>query len=216
MTVQKLFKKLIGLFAEKCESDKKTNKHTSRRRLGFEVLEGHELLSANWSGNNFDDTDTHWQNNQNNWDSNYYESGILSANSGTIEELEMFAAALGKGCDCESCEQADNWTVNLTGQTNSDGSIPIYSESTQDSFDVTITRTNNVSNTADKNYAINFDLTFSGEATKDDFEIYNGNTKISNNTSSCKNSNSVFSYSIPANEISITLTFKLVDIPKLF
>jgi hypothetical protein len=132
---------------------------------------------------------------------------------GEIAYVAIYNSALTEDQVEELYEQKDDWTASLTGPESDGGVAPSYSESDQESFDITITRENTATN-ADKTYAMKFDLTFSGTATKDDFEIYDGDNLISNDTSrwsTDSNNNVVFSYEISVGKTSVTLTFKAVD-----
>jgi hypothetical protein len=130
--------------------------------------------------------------------------------NGTIQGVEIFDTALTSEQITALHEQKDDWTINLSGPTTTNGVTPIFAETTQDSFNVTITRENAAIN-ADKTYPVEVRLVFSGSATKDDFQIFDGTTLISDNTEDWLNNDTVFLCYIPAGETSLTLTFKLID-----
>ncbi|MDR1480707.1 MAG: LamG domain-containing protein, partial [Planctomycetaceae bacterium] len=80
---------------------------------------------------------------------------------GEIDFVAVYDTAL-TGDEVEDLyEEKDNWNLTLTVPTNSNGTTAAFSENHEDTFNVTINRTNNNFN-ADKSYPINFDLTFSG------------------------------------------------------
>jgi hypothetical protein len=83
MKVRNFVRLIAGIFVGQSETSRKSSRRTSKRKLGFEVLEGRELLSANWTGSNFDDTEDYWQDNVGN--DSYYESGSLWDSSGVME-----------------------------------------------------------------------------------------------------------------------------------
>jgi hypothetical protein len=129
--------------------------------------------------------------------------------AGEINFVAVYDTALTADAVEELFEEKDNWNVNVTVPTSSNNTTAAFSESTEESFNVSINRTNNSYN-ADKSYAIDFKLTFSG-ATKDDFEIYCGDTLISNNDAIWSDNYTTLSYTIPANETSVVLTFKILN-----
>jgi hypothetical protein len=77
-----VIKLIAGIFVSQSETNKKGSRCTSKRKLGFEVLEGRELLSANWTGNNFDEFDDYLQDNFGS--DSYYESSY-SSDSGLFD-----------------------------------------------------------------------------------------------------------------------------------
>ncbi|MDR1479742.1 MAG: LamG domain-containing protein, partial [Planctomycetaceae bacterium] len=126
--------------------------------------------------------------------------------TGTISEAEIYGTAL----TASQVSELSGLQVELTGPANVNGSIPVYNESTNDQFNVTITRSMDPWQ-ADTSYDLDFKLTFSGTAEREDYEIYDGNTLISGANERWSNNGTVFSYKILTGKDSVTLTFKLVD-----
>ncbi|MDR1268728.1 MAG: LamG domain-containing protein [Planctomycetaceae bacterium] len=123
---------------------------------------------------------------------------------GTISEAEIYNTALTSA----QISELSGPIVKLTGPTGN----TTYEELTQDQFDVTITREFDTE-VIDTSYDLDFELTISGDASKDDFEIYDGETLISGASDyiSWSTDGTVFSYKISTGSESVTLTFKLVD-----
>jgi hypothetical protein len=382
MKVRNFVQIIAGIFVNQSETSRKNSKPTSKRKLGFETLEGRELLSANWTGSNFEDTDDYWQDNVSNsyYESNYssnsdssnmsfqsnsttstdtdtfpvavytlesestfdgstfhtigsnsgnignisstvtlravfnassvsgwkyllahdvenhrgnelflrirdgnlqfgywlgantgnanilaqvaveanrtydavgtydgqdwklYVNGVLQASTsdtnrnigvnethngesftpvwllgghgetndrrqfvGTISEAEIYDVAL----TAAQVSELNGPIVNLTGPTGT----PTYAELTQDQFDVTITRESGTTRSVDTTVDLDFKLTISGDASKDDFEIYDGTTLISGASDYTRwsTNGTVFSYKISAGNESVILTFKVVN-----
>jgi hypothetical protein len=124
---------------------------------------------------------------------------------GTISEAEIYDTALTS----EQVSELSGPIVKLSGPTDN----PTYAESTLDQFNVTITRESGTTRAVDTALDLDFELTISGDASKDDFEIFDGETLISgvNDYTRWSSNGTVFSYKISAGNESVTLTFKLVD-----
>ncbi|MDR2171054.1 MAG: hypothetical protein LBP59_13000, partial [Planctomycetaceae bacterium] len=200
--LKNIIKKIINVFGQVNDNPRRNVRCVKCRKLGFEVLEGRELLSAvglddNFYDNTFDYNETFYSN-------DYYESGSVSgySESNTYDEFDQNqenTMSSGKG-ECN--------IFSLSGPTATNGLVPTFSEATQDTFNVTI---NNESLLMDNICSDgDFQLIFGGTASKDDFAIYDGNNLISNDTTSWSN-NTVFFYSIPVGATSVTLTFKIID-----
>ncbi|MDR2171056.1 MAG: hypothetical protein LBP59_13010 [Planctomycetaceae bacterium] len=201
--LKNIIKKMMNVFGQVNDNPQRNVRRVMRRKLGFEVLEGRELLSAgslddNFYDNTFED-ETFYSN-------DYYESGSVSgySESNTYDEFDQnYENTMFDGKD-ECC------TVSLFGPTAINGLTPTFAEATQDTFNVTISRIGSPFD-IDTDEAVDFLLLFGGTASKNDFMIYEGNNLISDNAESWLYGNTTFLYTIPSGSTAITLTFKIVD-----